>query len=362
MKALSALLPYHFLVLALGFVISCSAQESEPKTILPCEAAQLGPLTNNGPIDCNSVGKPAYNELQIAEFVRRVFEDRNGHLWLATNNYGVARYDGDTLTYFSPNEGLAGRQVTAILEDQNGHLWFGTDGGISRYNGSTFTNFSPRDGLNAHGVWALFEDNEGIIWAGTTQGVSQFNGTRFTPLIIPKDPKSDPSSLWITSITQDSKGLLWFGIRGMGACSYDGATFSFLTKEDGLCDNDITKVLEDRNGNMWFGSMFGGLCRYDGTTFTYFNTSNSIGDDEVWDIYEDVKGNIWCSSEGYGIYRIQGKNVKNYDGTKGLPIGAVQCIFQDKNGLMWIGGAGGLYMFQGSSFTEVTKNGPWDPC
>ena len=76
-------------------------------------------------------------------------------------------------------------------------------------------------------------------------------------------------------------------------------------------------------------------------------------------IYEDKKGNIWFSSEGYGVYRYDGVSFTNFFKEQGLLVKAVQVIFEDKAGRLWVGGGGGLYQFNGESFFNVTKDGPW---
>ena len=124
--------------------------------------------------------------------------------------------------------------------------------------------------------------------------------------------------------------------------------------------------MEDSKGNIWFGTRFGGVSRYDGLTFTNYTEKNSIGNNEVCVIYEDKKGNIWFSSEGYGVYRYNGESLPNgkasftnYSQKQGLDVRAVQTIFEDKEGRLWVGGGGGLYRYDGKSFFNVTKNGPW---
>ena len=172
----------------------------------------------------------------------------------------------------------------------------------------------------------------------------------------------------IWSISEDKKGNLWFGTNGNGAFKYDGKTFTQYTEKEGLTGNSVDNILEDRDGNIWFGTRHGGLSRYDGKTFVNFTENDSIGNNEVCIIYEDKVGNIWFSSEGYGVYRYnarllasgrQGESFTNFYKKQGLGVKAVQTIFEDKEGRFWVGGGGGLYRYDGTSFFNVTKNGPW---
>jgi hypothetical protein len=72
------------------------------------------------------------------------------------------------------------------------------------------------------------------------------------------------------------------------------------------------------------------------------------------------------SSEGYGVYRYtpaenetSGGSFTNFSKEQGLGVRAVQTIFEDKEGRFWVGGGGGLYRFNGKSFVNVKKYGPW---
>ena len=73
-----------------------------------------------------------YIDGQLCQHVRRIFQDRSGDLWFGTNVYGLMRYNGDTLEYFSENDGLGGGRITAIVEDKEGNVWFGTYGCLTK--------------------------------------------------------------------------------------------------------------------------------------------------------------------------------------------------------------------------------------
>lgn len=303
---------------------------------------------------------------QIAEYVRRIYQDKHGSHWFGTNGEGIARHDGRNLTYFTTADGLAGDQVTAIIEDKEGKLLIATDGGISKFDGSKFTSYTTKDGLNSNYVWSLFKDSKGTLWAGTVEGLCRFDGTKFHAVALPLPVAKNPDIAFavnrICHIMEDSKGNLWFATDGRGACKYDGKTYTAFTTDNGLCDNNVTCIEEDKKGNIWFGSMYGGISKYDGKTFTTYNQSNQIGNNEVWEILTDKQGYVWFSSEGFGVYRYNGREFENYGEKQGLGVRAVQSIYEDRQGRIWTGGGGGLYMFGGHEFLNVKKDGPWDGC
>lgn len=358
------------LLFIMAFITSCSG---------PVKATLSKEETNE---QVSTTETPA--DPQIAEYIRNIFQDKNGHLWLGTNNYGVAHFNGDSLSYFSKEQGFSGGQITGMTEDQEGNIWFATDQGIVKYDGSTtekgekiFTNFTDPVVFKDKYVWSIFADSKGTIWVGTNVGVCRFKGTKLEPFELPYSEEATEgfftnSTIW--SISEDKKGNLWFGTNGNGAFKYDGKTCIQYTEKDGLTDNSVDNILEDRDGNIWFGTRYGGLSHYDGKTFTNYTENDSIGNNEVCIIYEDKVGNIWLSSEGFGVYRYgpsaAGKGSKsftNFSERQGLGVKAVQTIFEDKEGRLWVGGGGGLYRYDpsaslwigGESFFNVTKNGPW---
>ena len=306
----------------------------------------------------------ASSDEALSQFVRRIFQDKNGNLWFGTNGDGVIRYDGDALKYFSIDEGFGGVAVRGIVGDKAGNVWFGTEGGLTKYDGKSFTNFTEKDGLVNNDVWSLTIDSKGVIWIGTLQGVSRFNGKAFTFFDLP-ETESDPnrgvtSTRIVHSIMEDSKGRMWFGNNG-GAYIHDGKSLSSISTKDGLPDNSVNDVLEDKNGNIWFATHYKGVWRWDGTSFTQIATKQRDSGTEVWSLYEDKSGNIWFPVENFGVYRydISTDELTNFHEKEGLASGAIQCAFEDKDGRLWLGGYMGLFRYDGKSVFQVTKKGPW---
>ena len=162
----------------------------------------------------------------IAQYVVDIFEDRHGTLWFGTIDKGLARYDGDSLHYFTMDDGLPDNTVVSIAEDANGLLWLGTHNGLSNYNGETFTNFTTDDGLSHFRVSHVFIDSKNQLWVGSWGGVSRLQEGAFVdfPLPIPDiELKSYQTTMdWISAISEDRSGNIWIGqtleIYGLAKC------------------------------------------------------------------------------------------------------------------------------------------------
>lgn len=371
---------FRFLLLALVLFTSCKGQV---KTAVS-ESDQVTTQPKHNPTAWVSQPHKAPEpdpSAWLSQHVRRINQDQNGHLWFGTNRDGVIRYDGDSLEYFSINEGFSGTAVRGIVEDSAGIFWFGTEGGISKYDPSSpemlrtgnpsFTNFT-----GVRDVWSVFLDSQGIIWIGTGNGVSRLSDEVITPLEI-SNAESDLinglANSWVHTIMEDSQGKMWFGtdngvyIYNPSADQTGEKSLSNLSTKDGLCDNRVNGILENTDGSFWFATHYKGVCRWDGKTFTPIGTRDGVNGTEVYNLFKDRAGNIWFPVEGFGVYRydplasskVDSTSFTNFHDKEGLSSCCIQSFFEDKEGILWAGGYGGLYRYDGKSFSYVTKHGPW---
>ncbi len=347
-----------YLICLLALITSCNGQ-TKPKL---SENSLPIPPSKQGQLDVAA---------QISDYIVAIFEDLKGNLWFGTVTDGVVRFDGKKWDYFSTKDGLCDNTVTGIAEDKAGNMWFGTHNGISKYDGKKFTTFKETTG-KISGCKILI-DSKGQIWAGTTEGAFRFNGSSFSKFKIPKPVIDSPSYKVVTgkvwSIIEDKKGNIWFGIDGLGACKYDGTTFTHFTKKDGLCSNNVSRIVEDNEGNIWFGSITsdfpeikeGGVSRYDGKTFTQFPENQGLTKNDIYTLYKDKKGHIWIGALHHGAYRYDGTQFtlfKDMDKSNDMMrIFGIQSILEDSHGTLWFGFSGGLFRFNGSAFVNVTRNG-----
>lgn len=329
---------------------------------------------------------------QISQYIRRMFQDGHGNIWFGTNSDGLARYDPrlnntvsleKPLAYFKAQDGFRGLAVRGIAEDRNGDLWFATDAGVFRYDGKSFEQFDGKDGLGSNEVWSLLIDNSGTVWCGTMEGVyrnDRKNHTSglpaFTPFPLPaadlsRQPGAYPAPKLVNSIYQDKAGDIWFGTNGNGVYRYDGTSspdgkphLTHFTEKDGLCNDVVQCIVQDdskgeHKGEMWFGTRFGGMSRFNGTSFKSFTTREGLSDNFIWTFLQDPNGDLWIGSAGGGLMLYDGRTFRHFTQADGLTNRHVQSLLRDKTGRLWVGTSGGAFRFDGKSFVNVTRDGPW---
>jgi len=156
---------------------------------------------------------------------------------------------------------------------------------------------------------------------------------------------------WITAITQDARGFMWFaGVDGL--YRHDGLRTS-LYKHDPSNPNSISIdplwcIHGDKAGAIWIGTIGGGLERFDPATqlFTHYRHSDkdpgSLSSDTVQAICEDRDGVLWIGTEN-GLNRFDKKSGKftrflhEENNSTTLSYNNVCTIYEDKQGTLWIG-------------------------
>lgn len=324
-----------------------------------CAQNQTNPPQDNGSKEHNGISESQLKALDTARFpmgqVRNIKQDRNGNILIAAGWGGVLRYDGKSFTNLTSK--LGSQRFWDVLEDRRGNLWFSSvDSGVYCYNGKSFQHFTTREGFANNAVMCIYEDKAGIIWFGTGgSGVTRYDGKSFQNLTT-----KDGLPYNITTIIEDKTGKLWIGTRGE-AFVYDGKTFTRLIHE-GKTFNNVWSIIEDKKGNIWFGENGGranGLWRYDGSGFT------KVSQRVVYAVIEDKKGNIWTTGEinpGGRVWALSRYDQKSLYNTMSavteIKSGGFMeflALFEANDGSIWYGAAGGVYRYDGKTFTDFKK-------
>jgi ligand-binding sensor domain-containing protein/signal transduction histidine kinase len=275
-------------------------------------------------------------------------------------------------------QGLSSNAVTCILQDREGYIWIGTeDGGLNKYDGYSFTRytFDPLDSnsLSQNLIYTIWEDKEGYIWASTYEGLCKFDRntekfTRYKP-----DPGSKFSDPNILSINEDDNGTMWIGGASGQLCRFNKQTGKFyderfdlgFRKGPGEVHDGINSLYKDREGTLWVGN-YTGLHkliiqpakpgeRSQVNIIDYRpnpRDTNSLSSKIVKGIFEDHAGILWILTDSglnsfdrktgqfkrylpdpKNIYSISG-NISGFWGNEGLA--------EDREGNLWISTDKGL--------------------
>ncbi|MEW6125897.1 MAG: two-component regulator propeller domain-containing protein [Acidobacteriota bacterium] len=320
-----------------------------------------------------------------------LLEDREGALWLATEDSGVTRYKDGWFTTYTTREGLSSDLARALWLDANQHLLVRTVEGLSRWNGERFVadslsaQVSPvnpiyaapsgalwfcdssklhqlKDGKTVSvtgdfkDVSSIIESRDGRLWLGTTTGqLTQFAAGQFTTLPIPSSlPKAN-----LRTLLEDREGTLWIGTAGAGLWRYRDGQFKVYTTADGLSDNVILSLYQDREGTLWIGTGNRGINRLSRRMISVYSTKDGLNADSVYPIYEDRAGAIWLG--GLGLNRFYEGKFTVYTDKNGLQNYNVTSLYEDREGRLWIGAVAGLSFMQNGRFTSLTNRLPLPP-
>jgi ligand-binding sensor domain-containing protein len=114
-----------------------------------------------------------------------VLQDRQGFMWFGTGA-GLNKYDGYSFTTYkheaTDSTSISGDWIKSIYEDRSGRLWIGTfNYGLNQFDYETerFTRFihDPNNphSLSDNEVNAIYEDHTGTLWVGTNNGLNRFD-------------------------------------------------------------------------------------------------------------------------------------------------------------------------------------------
>jgi len=167
-----------------------------------------------------------------------------------------------------------------------------------------FSRLDVNNGLSHNWVTCITKDSKGFMWFGTLSGLNKYDGYKFKVF---KHSISDTTSLnddFIVSIAEGPDDKLWIGTRN-GFNIYDPLTESFIRntssylKSIDIPDANITAVKKDRVGNYWFIHSVYGVYRYDPKTRKTTHIAHIPGDPDsvssntICDVSLDSKNNIW---------------------------------------------------------------------
>jgi len=199
-----------------------------------------------------------------------MLEDRSGSLWFGTRTDGLHRLRDGRTSVYRRGDGLADQHVTRLFEDREGTVWIATAGGLSRFKDDRLVTFTPKDGYDGGHTLSFHQDRAGQLWIGTYGGgLYRYKDGQFA-VIRAGDGLYDNLAY---QILEDDLGNLWMsGNKGIYRARLqelndfaDGRiravqSFAYGTS-DGMLSREGSGAnpagLKARDGRLWFPTLRG---------------------------------------------------------------------------------------------------------
>ena len=304
------------------------------------------------------------------DFVYPLMIDHEGGTWIGTY-YGGLNYTHAMLGNFSSYShspyfnSVTGNVVNSFCEDKNGRLWIASDdGGLCYFKGGEFFPVKlVAGGKVQKNVHALCIDGNEMYVGTYAQGLDIMNldtkeVVAHEPTFIGEDGKSFESSAM--SIYKDSKGRVWVG-SFKTVSIYDRQAHRFTNKIN--IGATVLSILEDRHGVMWFGTDGNGLWSWNDKTkelkqhIDFGQQLDLHASVFVNSLCEDSDGRLWVGTS-FGLFYRDGKTGKFVKVDLQNENVMVFGIVQDSH-CLWISTTMGVccYSLEKNAVVQVFKGG-----
>ena len=306
-----------------------------------------------------SIQAEAPEQRAFMPYVKCVYRDRNGLIWLGLAGYGILTYDprierfnvmpGPSVRYMTPGnngklvlcegnfmsqydpkqhaydwrigiqevrartgftEGFFGND--AVLQDRSGAYWAGK-GGLVRYDHEkgTLRRAIPKDGsdpaLPAIGSCFPLKLIDDTIWFGVDSGLFWFDpvSERYARWPYPVTPVNNPY-LFVQDIHRESSDVFWLAsVKGLFRFHRPSGQWEHYRNDPNdpasLSVDILFSIIGDPKEPehyLWIGTNGGGLNRFDTRTgkVKRYTTKEGLPNDVVYGVLADEDGQLWMST------------------------------------------------------------------
>jgi ligand-binding sensor domain-containing protein len=306
-----------------------------------------------------------------ATSMRAIYKNKQGNLWLGTQDKGLDFFNTQTKTFshYTKQPGnknaIINNNVFALAGAANNKLWVSTEEGLESLDQNTgvfdhtYTKFL--DKVNSVN-YVLERDN--ILWVGTFgSGVIRYNNniSSFPHFYTEKPGPGRLSNNHVLSFA-DIGNEIWIGTDGGGINYFDKTTKDFTHDNLALTGDKVLAMVKDKSEKIWVGTYGSGLDVLDSKRkrlahYDKGDKPNQVSNVNIFALMMDKEGDIWVGVDEGGVNVIHnGAVVKRYrynlrDTANSLSNDDVRSLYQDKEGRIWVGTFNGLNLFNPATNT-----------
>ena len=314
-------------------------------------------------------------------FIRALFQDQSGILWIGTNGYGLDSHNPRANRFqtfrrpVNPASRLTGFSIRMLFEDADENVWISA-GVLYKWDRKmgTFTSFETRsdhpEAFGNTGVWSMVQDRQGRLWVASYEGIYRYDLDTQTYQRFfhdPQDPGGLPEKI-VFDVFEDRDGGIWAVTENYVSRLTDAALGRFqsyqYTEQTSIGEFTFPATYQDAQGYLWLASQQG-LVRFDPVngSFRHYRHDpgqpSSLSNDIVLSICPDPEEPdryLWLGTSGGGLNRmdLDAETFQHFTEADGLPNNVVYGVLADEAGHLWMSTNKGLARFdpQTSTFTN----------
>ncbi len=291
------------------------------------------------------------NKLQFRPY--KLLRDRSGSLWIETADRGLLHVHEGRTDLFAQSDGLSGDLVYRSFEDREGNIWVSTDDGLDRFHDVAAATISVKQGISNSVVLSVLAARDGSVWLGTADGLTRWTDGRIT---VYRKRNGLPDDL-IESLFQDYRGRIWVSTRS-GIAYFENGRFMSISAVPARA---VHSIAGDNAGNLWIADQDQGLSHlFEGRVVERIGWARlGRGDYAVALLPDPVEGGLWLGYSQGGVAHFKNGQVrKSYTSADGLGAGSVNSLQLDRDGALWAATDGGLSRLKNGHIATLTsKNG-----
>jgi PAS domain S-box-containing protein len=281
--------------------------------------------------------------------------DNDGALWITSVGDGLRRAPAPELLggrikefstaveSFTARDGLSDDVVRAILRDREGNIWVGTNNGLDRFRKTNLVPvFLPFKTLYA----VLAPGNAGDVWVEDLTSMVRVHGGRAN-----LGPAIRGNAL---SAYRDTSGAIWW-ICFDAIYRYKAGSYTRIALPRSFPKPYFRlgiAATEDGSGTLWLSAEREGLFYRKNGVWQQLETASEVTKLAPRTAFTDWMGRAWFGYEGGTIIPLKDENIQRVFPADESPVGSVRAI-NGRGRHMWVGGELGLAFFDGNRFRPI---------
>ena len=291
--------------------------------------------------------------LPVDCYVRSIFSDREGLLWVATAGCGLFVETRPT-TVFSA---VGNQTTTALCVDRDGHLW------TSHYMTTLVDNQTVTNQKRVMNISRSSQANC-VLLSVWNEGFYTASAGRLLRLYSPSNSKAMMQAS-VSEVLEDRHGNWWVATDGGLGVRYADGREVCLAATDGvspLLRQSIDDLAEDKDGTLWMVAKNRGLLHLLGDPSRpasirckEYNVANGLMPvDAAFCLRLTGDGTLWVGTDGAGLCRLDREHDRfvSLRDQWHLPGDMVTALEEDDYGCLWVGTNAGLACLHAGSADE----------